>query len=381
MKFIRDIINEKKHAAGADEASAPRMPLALTPEYRSHGAAEAAMTDADLDQPVDAPGAAGERDDAGDGLIDALHSLGFDSEAGRDWAEDELEDDLEDSVEDDLEAAPALSWDDPAEEDVGEDETLEEEVFGADIVKELMETARSEEPAEDRFQHARPFGDAERPATDRPERRPFRGMQASAGAAVKDQQPAPETARPHPEAPRETPVEMVKVPSPAAGRGVGSSGRVKTRLLGFGTSEIAGLDPILKKDTPAPAAYSSFPVGWLIVIEGPGKGAAFTLYEGLSQIGRAEGQTVQLSFGDNSISRENHAAIAYDAERRCFYFGHGGKANLVRLNGRPVLSTEELPSESDIRIGETTLRFIALCGQNFSWGADQQEDTRHAVRG
>jgi pSer/pThr/pTyr-binding forkhead associated (FHA) protein len=99
----------------------------------------------------------------------------------------------------------------------------------------------------------------------------------------------------------------------------------------------------------------------------PGPGAAFTIFEGVAQIGRGETQAVRLDFGDTSISRENHAAVAYDTEQKAFFLGHGGKANLVRLNGRPVLSTEELRSGNTIRIGETTLRFVALCGPDFSW--------------
>ena len=56
-----------------------------------------------------------------------------------------------------------------------------------------------------------------------------------------------------------------------------------------------------------------------------------------------------------------------------FYLGHGGKMNLVRLNGRPVLSTEELDSNDLIRIGETTLKFVAFCGPDFSWaGSDDR---------
>ena len=38
-----------------------------------------------------------------------------------------------------------------------------------------------------------------------------------------------------------------------------------------------------------------------------------------------------------------------------FFLGHGGKANLVRLNDKPVLSTEEVSSSDLIRIGETSL--------------------------
>ena len=94
---------------------------------------------------------------------------------------------------------------------------------------------------------------------------------------------------------------------------------------------------------------------------------AFTLFDGVSQIGRGEGQSVRLDFGDNSISRNNHASIAFDDEAGQFYLGHGGKSNIVRLNAKPVLSTEEISDGDEIRLGETTLRFTALCGENFAW--------------
>lgn len=153
---------------------------------------------------------------------------------------------------------------------------------------------------------------------------------------------------------------------PNAGRG--SKGRVKTRLLGFSAPASQAHDPMAQtRDAPA-SAQAQFPVGWLVVVDGPGTGASFSLFDGLTQVGRGEGQSVRLDFGDTTISRENHAAIAFDREQRQFFFGHGGKANLVRLNGRPVLSTETLDSGSLIRIGETTLRFVALCGDDFVWG-------------
>ncbi len=171
----------------------------------------------------------------------------------------------------------------------------------------------------------------------------------------------------------------IAVPLPAAGRGAGGrSGRVKTRILGFSSPSTASEDPFEKAaSTPAPAETSAnFPVGWLVVVDGPGRGTSFTIFDGVTQIGRGEDQTVRLDFGDNSISRENHAAIAYDPEQQTFFIGHGGKANLVRVNNRPVLSTEELQSDDKVRIGETTLRFVAFCGHSFSW--DRDEDIKHA---
>ncbi|MBL3703228.1 FHA domain-containing protein [Sulfitobacter sp. BDSS02] len=172
----------------------------------------------------------------------------------------------------------------------------------------------------------------------------------------------------------------VDVPAPAAGRASRRAGRVKTRLLGFSTNETQAADPFA--ESPAPrSTQAEFPVGWLIIVNGPGRGTCFTLQNGVAQIGRGEDQAVRLDFGDNSISRANHAAVAYDAESRKFYLGHGGKANLVRLNNRPVLSTEELDTGNLIRIGETTLRFVALCGKDFDWTASQEDKPRHVSFG
>ncbi|WP_135502093.1 FHA domain-containing protein [Roseovarius aestuariivivens] len=175
--------------------------------------------------------------------------------------------------------------------------------------------------------------------------------------------------------------ERVEVPQPAVGRGASRHGRVKTRLLGFNTAMETDTDPMAENGQASAAPYTSFPVGWLIVVEGAGRGSAFTLFQGVSTIGRGEGQTVRLDFGDNSISRENHASIAYDAKRQEFYIGHGGKANIVRRNDRPVLSTEELAAGDLITIGETTLHFVPFCSPDFSWEQNNEAVQAHAQQG
>lgn len=167
----------------------------------------------------------------------------------------------------------------------------------------------------------------------------------------------------------------IQVPPPAAGRGSNRSGRVKTRLLGFTPEAYAMADPIERAEARESAA---FPVGWLVVVAGPGRGAAFALQDGVSRVGRGEDQAVSLNFGDNSISRENHLSVAYDSEQNAFYIGQSGRANLVRLNNRPVLSTEQLRTGDQIRVGETTLRFVALCDEAFSWSENPSPHARHA---
>ena len=149
----------------------------------------------------------------------------------------------------------------------------------------------------------------------------------------------------------------------------------KTKLIGFDTSDGRVVD--LFDEEGAETAQSgrcSFPVGWMIVVSGPGRGECFALQSGMSQIGRGEDQAVCLDFGDMAISRTNHAAIVYDPGNHTFLLGHGGKANIVRLNGTPVVSTSDLGDGDIIEIGETKLQFKALCSGNFNWAMAEAED-------
>lgn len=158
--------------------------------------------------------------------------------------------------------------------------------------------------------------------------------------------------------------------------------RTKTRVLGFEAQPSAvvplfeGIEgsPVAAVTPAAGKGYVMFPAGWLVVKEGPGKGASFALTQGVSQIGRGTDQTVALDFGDMAISRQNHAAIAYDATSHEFHVGHGGKSNLVRLNGRPLLATEAARDGDEIQIGETTLVLKVLCTADFNWSTFAAEE-------
>lgn len=173
--------------------------------------------------------------------------------------------------------------------------------------------------------------------------------------------PAPAAARAEPQATASEPAAEVSS-SPRRGS------RVKTTFLGFERSD-GRIEDVFQREAPAKdnTGRCEFPFGWVVIIKGPGRGTAIAIGAGVSQIGRGDDQAIQLDFGDNSISRSNHAAIAFDDEDRRFYLGHGGKANIVRLNGKPVLSTEPLSDGDLIRIGETTMSFVAFCGEDFVW--------------
>lgn len=109
------------------------------------------------------------------------------------------------------------------------------------------------------------------------------------------------------------------------------------------------------------------PTGWLVVIDGPGKGNAVAVGIGANAIGRNPDQRVPLAFGDSHISGESHALLVYDPESRRFYVNHGGGKNLTYVDGQLVMTPTELAPHAELRMGETRMRFVPLCGEQFDW--------------
>lgn len=156
-----------------------------------------------------------------------------------------------------------------------------------------------------------------------------------------------------------------------------------TRLVGVANQGGGGLSPgapTVKMQNQAKTQYmregtvETEPVaGWIVIVKGPGRGGFRPVYVGMNSVGRAPSQRICLDFGDETISREEHAFITYDDETRTFYLQHGGKSNLVRLAGKPVLAPTELKPNDLFRIGNTTFRFVACCGPDFCWTSEVED--------
>lgn len=108
-------------------------------------------------------------------------------------------------------------------------------------------------------------------------------------------------------------------------------------------------------------------VGWVVIIDGPGKGQSLQLGYGMNGLGRNSDERVPLEFGDEEISRAAHAMITYDGKNRKFYIQHGGGVNLTYVGENPVLQVQELKGGEEISIGKTRLYFVPFCGANFDW--------------
>lgn len=110
-------------------------------------------------------------------------------------------------------------------------------------------------------------------------------------------------------------------------------------------------------------------VGWLVCVEGAERGADYRIRAGYNYIGRGEHMDICIH-GDPAITRDRHAMIAYDAEGQAFFFGPVNGKDIVRLNGKAVMSkAEELQAYDKIKIGSTSLMFVPLCGERFDWNA------------
>lgn len=109
-------------------------------------------------------------------------------------------------------------------------------------------------------------------------------------------------------------------------------------------------------------------VGWLVCVDGPVRGTDFRIHAGYNYIGRESGD-IHIK-GDQQISRQNHAMIAFDSSELTYYVGPSAGRNLIKVNGKTVLNAVEIHSYDVISIGTTKLMFVALCGEHFRWDGE-----------
>lgn len=114
-------------------------------------------------------------------------------------------------------------------------------------------------------------------------------------------------------------------------------------------------------------AVSEPVAGWLVCVQGPGKGRDYRIKAGMNEIAREEDPEVDIVIrGDNSISRRYHAEIQYDPDENEFYLIKL-KNEAVMLNDQKVKRPVQLSPYDIIQLGETRLVFVPLCSEKFKW--------------
>ena len=130
-----------------------------------------------------------------------------------------------------------------------------------------------------------------------------------------------------------------------------------TRIIGYNAAPVSDSQ---KQIEPV--------VGWVVVIDGLGKGNFRAVHPGSNTIGRNANQRISIDFGDDTISAEQQAFLVYDGKKRQFQLVPNlGRPNLVHLNDAALLANTELKARDKITVGRTMLMFMPLCGPEFDW--------------
>jgi FHA domain len=112
------------------------------------------------------------------------------------------------------------------------------------------------------------------------------------------------------------------------------------------------------------------PVGWLVCIDGPNRGMDYRIRSENNSLGRSETMRICID-GDNRIAKENHAFVSYDPESNTYMLLPGSSKGLVYLNHGVVSAPVPLRPFDEIKVGETVLLFVPLCGEfggkSFRW--------------
>lgn len=148
------------------------------------------------------------------------------------------------------------------------------------------------------------------------------------------------------------PPEPVQSPPPPPGISVTAA----NKTVGMMQSQM-GFDPV---------------VGWLACVAGPSKGKSYTVRGGINSIGRSERMDIVVT-GDLKISAENHAKISYSEKHNRFNLLPGEGRNIVYLNDEEVFTPMPLQAYDIIDFGETRLLFVPLCGERFTWKAEERD--------
>ena len=107
-------------------------------------------------------------------------------------------------------------------------------------------------------------------------------------------------------------------------------------------------------------------VGWLVCVEGADKGRDFRIMSRINTIGRSENMDICIK-SDMTVSKENHARLAYDPKHNDFRLIPGTSVNNIYINDEPVYVPTKIVSYDLIELGDSKFVFISLCNEQFDW--------------
>lgn len=138
------------------------------------------------------------------------------------------------------------------------------------------------------------------------------------------------------------------LPPPPALAGTAPLAPGVTRRL---VREETGMDPV---------------VGWLVCVEGPDRGRDWRLHAEKNFLGRDASMDVCIA-GDETISRQKHATVAFEPKKKLFWLIPGDASGLVYLNGDVLYAPAALKARDIVELGKTKLTLVPFVDDTFAW--------------
>jgi hypothetical protein len=107
-------------------------------------------------------------------------------------------------------------------------------------------------------------------------------------------------------------------------------------------------------------------VAWLVCTHGQERGQDYRIHSENNMVGRSQDMDIRIE-KDNLISRTKHTVITFDPQNNVFYLSPGEGKSLVYLNGKAVLTHQELKPYDEILLGASKLLFVPFCSDKFKW--------------
>ena len=175
--------------------------------------------------------------------------------------------------------------------------------------------------------------------------------------------------------------DSISPQDPSEGSNTIDRGRIRTRLLDFKFLRRVAhgeehLTPSTERHCASCASQNNQSAdvdgeqavfGWLVIVEGPGRGRSIPLNKKITTVGRGNDQDVCLDFGDEYISRSEHVTIHFDRDRDLVAVRFEDKRNPVHLNGKVLSGIRLFQHKSRLTIGRTILRFVKIDDLEAFW--------------
>ncbi|MCC8066365.1 MAG: FHA domain-containing protein [Clostridiales bacterium] len=140
---------------------------------------------------------------------------------------------------------------------------------------------------------------------------------------------------------------------------------------GTGTAGISAGDEPVTVGLFSPGRGTAYVTGWLVCVDGPGKGRDYRICHGMNWIGSSPVMDIVL-YSDAQVAPVRHCSIAYDGKSNRF-FAVAGSGSITYYNGSLLEDSHELHPGDELKIGSSTYEFVPFCREGRTWEEKEEK--------